>query len=392
MDAAAPPPPAVESQRLLSLDAFRGATILAMILVNNPGSWTSMYWPLGHAEWHSWTPTDLIFPFFLFIVGASLAYSLRKYRDGARVAPAVYWRIVRRAAVLFALGLGLALFGKLCDFAFLGADGLRLDTLRIPGVLQRIALVYLAASLLALWTGPRVQVVVAVALLAGYWAMLVGLPRSEPADARLTPEGNVVRAVDRALLGDDHMYTQGQRELTDPEGLLSTLPAIVTALLGYWSGLAIQRRGLAWQTVAALAACGLALAAAGQALHELDLLPINKKLWTSSFVLLTGGLAMVALAGSLALFDLAQWRAAARPLVLVGVNAITAFVGSGLLARLLGSTSVGSLSTQAWLYRRLFANDIADPRLASLGYALATVAFWWLLLYALARRGWTWRV
>ena len=140
------------SPRLLSLDAFRGATIVAMILVNNPGTWGALYAPLGHAEWHGWTPTDLIFPFFLFIMGTALAYSLRKYREGAAIDPAVYRRIARRTLLLVGLGLGMGLFGKLCDVIFISRDpsGLQLDTLRWPGVLQRIGLVYCAASLAVL--------------------------------------------------------------------------------------------------------------------------------------------------------------------------------------------------------------------------------------------------
>lgn len=382
--------PALPSQRLLSLDAFRGATIMGMILVNNPGSWGAMYGPLGHAEWHGWTPTDLVFPFFVFIMGAALAYSLRKYRSGEAVDSAVYLRILRRTLVLIGLGLAMGLFGRVCDILFQDVDGLNLDTLRWPGVLQRIGLAYFAASMLALHAGPRTQAAIAAAILLGYWGMLATWPSDVPQEQRLANDRNVVRAVDVAVLGKNHMYTQATTEPTDPEGLLSTLPTIVTALAGYWCGLVIQSRGATWRTAALLVACGLAIAAAGQLWHEW--LPINKKLWTSSFVVLTGGLAAAGLGACLAVFDVLGMRRLGRPFEIAGVNAIFAFVGSGMLARLLGTVPWGETTVRQALYQFAFASRIADPKLASLAFALTTVAFWWVLLALMARRGWTIRV
>ena len=371
-----------------------------MILVNNPGTWSHMYDPLGHADWLGWTPTDLIFPFFLFIVGTSLAYSLRKYRDGASVTRAVYGRIVRRTIVLILLGLGLGLFGKLCDVWWGDAESLRLETLRFPGVLQRIALVYLAASLVVLHVNLRAQAVLAAAVLLGYWALLHWLPNPHDPAANLTPAGNVVRVVDQALIPIGHLYTQGKAEPTDPEGLLSTLPAVVTALAGYWAGLFIQRRGVAWSTVGWLVAVGAVAAGAGLAWDAW--FPISKKLWTSSFVLLTGGLASIVLAGCLAKFDLLGWRRLARPFEIVGINAIFVYVASGLVARVLTSFPVtlpsgDRTSLHTWIYRNVFREPIlthvaADERLASLAMALATVACWWLVLWVMSRRGWSIRV
>src|SRR3972149_4613061 len=245
-------------QRLLALDAFRGLTIAAMILVNNPGSWGDLYWPLDHAPWHGWTPTDLVFPFFLFIVGTALAYSLRKYRDGAGVAPAVYGRIARRPAVLLFPGWLPGLLLRSISYASGAAATLDLATLRLPGVLVRIALVYLATSLVVLHTSFRTQIALAATLLLGYWALLAWLPNPGDYQANLSPDGNVAKVVDLALLGESHLYTQAQREKTDPEGLLSTLPAIATALLGYWTGLAIQRRGITGGAVARLVSAGVA--------------------------------------------------------------------------------------------------------------------------------------
>lgn len=387
-------PTPAKSQRLLSLDAFRGMTILGMVLVNNPGSWGAgdRYALLNHAPWHGWTPTDWIFPLFLFIMGTSLAYSLKKYRDGAAIDPAVYTRIVRRTIVLFALGLFSVLFGRTLAILLNDADGLHFETFRILGVLQRIALVYLAASLFVLHTGLRSQAVVVLGLLLGYWALLAWLPAGSDYETRLSPEGNVVRAVDLQVLGADHMYTRATSEKTEPEGLLSTLPAIVNTLLGYWTGLFIQRRGANSRTVATLIIVGIIVAAIGLAWGQV--FPINKKLWTSSFVLLTSGVGMAGLAICLGLFDVAGYHKLARPFEIVGINAIFVFVGSGLLAQTLGAIKVGDTDTTAkgWIYKELFADHISNVQLASLGFAATYVIFWWIILWGMARRGWSIRV
>jgi predicted acyltransferase len=410
-----------QSQRLLSLDAFRGATILAMILVNNPASWEHMYWPLGHAKWHGWTPTDLIFPFFLFIVGTAMAYSFRKYRELGGATPELYARIIRRTCALFLIGVGMALFGHACDRCFGNEESFRLEHLRYLGVLQRIALVYFFASIIVLNLSVRSQVVLSLAILLGYWALLAWTPTVSDYESNLSPTGNVVRVVDLKLIGEKHLY---DHEPTEPEGLVSTPPSIVITLIGYWAGLFIQRhtstasravpapgqasravlspgqasRGVhppgpptpTIQTVALLIAAGLATATIGQLWHEL--LPINKKIWTSSFILLTSGLATAALGLCLGVFDIAGFRRLARPFAIVGLNPITIYVGAGLLARLLSATHVGTLTTQQWIYKNLFTDYIADPKLASLGYALLNVAVWWLVAWLLARRGWVFRV
>ena len=448
------PPPKTGSGRLLSLDVFRGATILAMILVNNPGEWgeKSQYWPLDHAPWHGWTPTDLIFPFFLFIVGTSLAYSLRKYRDGPQADASVYWRIIRRTATLIFLGWMPTLLLK--TIAATHGETFDLSNLRIFGVLVRIAIVYFFTSLIVLNIPLRGQVVLGVVLLLGYWATLAFLPDPHDYWKNLSNDHNFTVVVDRALVGDKHMY-HGDPP-TEPEGFLSTFPAIVSALLGYWTGLFIQRRGVNYRTVFLLAACGLAIAITGQIWHHA--FPINKKLWTSSFVLLTGGLAMAVLAACLTIFDIRGWRRLARPFEVVGVNAIFVFVCSGLLAIALGRNHVAwspidlkvmqslwdakesqsrsriqqnlvnskfteeetnaaldrltnrgwvddkkesgvdfftptikpaqtNLTYHGWLYRTLFTSRIHDPKLASLGMALLTVAFWWLVCWLMSLVG-----
>ena len=387
--------PAEAGQRLLSLDAFRGLTILAMILVNDPGSWEHSYWPLEHAKWFGWTPTDLVFPFFLFIVGTSLAYSLRRFRPSASIgdrsiAPAVYWRIARRTAILILLGLIVNHAWPICDWLFGGAAWPGFTTLRIPGVLQRIGLVYFVVSLVALHTSVRTQLILAIAILLGYWALLAWQPHPHDYQDNLSRTGNVVRVVDRAIFGDNHLYTEGKEEPTDPEGLLSTFPAIVTALAGYWAGLVIQQRGCNARTVLLLIAVGVVSTAIG--LTWGLWFPISKKLWTSSFVLLTAGLGTVGLAVCLWLFDIRGWRRLAHPLQIAGVNAIAAYMVSELGATVLGATRIGGNSTYGWLYETLFASWITVPQLSSLAFAVAFTACCWLVLWGMSRLGWAVRV
>jgi predicted acyltransferase len=270
------------------------------------------------------------------------------------------------------------------------SPGFDLETLRFPGVLVRIALVYFCASLIVLHLRVRAQVVLAAALLLGYWALLGFLPNPHDYPSNLSPGGNLVRVVDRALIGPEHMYTydantHSLKEPTDPEGLLSTLPAIVTALMGYWTGLVLQRLGMNWQTALLIAGCGALCVEAGLLWNPL--FPFSKKLWTSSFVLLTGGLAMQFFALCLLVFDLWGWKRLARPFEIVGINAIFVFVASGLMANFLNRLQIGGTSAHDWIFTQLFPAWVADPKLASLACALATVAFWWIVLWCMARLG-----
>lgn len=401
------PPSEAPANRLLSLDVMRGATIVGMILVNNPGNWGALYWPLGHADWHGWTPTDLIFPFFLFMVGVAMAYSFAKYTAGeGRATPAVWARIARRVVTLILLGLLLSGCGKLFDFLLGHADTIDLSTLRFPGVLQRIALAYLGASIVVLGLAPRGRVVAAVGLLAGYAIALEFLPAAVPAEERLSQQENLVREVDLSLFGADHLWTRARSRPTDPEGLLSTLPSIVSVLIGYAVGSRIKRRGLSANLLGTMLAVGATLTAAGLAWDRGPEpgwgMPINKALWTPSFVLLTGGLATLGLAACLLVFDFLGRGSktvarVAEAFQLVGVNAIFAFVASGLVARLMISLRVGETSLQWWLYQNLIvgplqAIGLADPKLASFAYAVVFVACWWLVLWAMWRRGWAIRV
>jgi predicted acyltransferase len=330
------------------------------------------------------------FPFFLFIVGTSLAYSFRKYREGDTIAPAVYWRIVRRTATLIFLGWMPSLLLRGISYANGTTATFDLSTLRLPGVLVRIALVYFFASLIVLHLSVRAQALLGTVILLGYWGLLAWHPNHDDYKANLSPDGNFVRVVDVKFIGADHMYRRATDEKTDPEGLLSTLPTVVTALMGYWTGPFIQRRGVSYRTVAILVAAGLGLAAVGQGWHFL--FPINKKIWTSSFVLLNGGLAMVVLAGCLMKFDLWGRRRLARPSEIVGINAIFVVIASGPLNIALGRWKIGDVSAHDWLCNTLITAGIADPKLTTLCYALGIVAFWWLVMWVMARLGWSIRV
>jgi predicted acyltransferase len=374
--------------RMVSLDVFRGATIAAMILVNDPGSWSHIYPPLEHAEWNGWTPTDLIFPFFLFIVGVSmtLSFASRIARGLSRGALAIH--VVRRSALIFAIGLFLNGFP---DFDF--------SSIRIMGVLQRIALCYLVAGLLYLATfqrGPvadrparvranlRVTAAVAIALLVGYWALMTYVPVPGHGAGRLGKDDNLGAYVDRTLMGG-HLWSESVT--WDPEGFLSTLPAIASLLIGILAGEWLRSDRHAGRKALGLAGAGLALLVAGRLLHPY--FPINKNLWTSTFVLFTGGFAMIALAACHWIVDVRAWRAWAAPFLVFGMNAILAYALAALVSEV--STDFEFLNFQGrettlhgWLYQRFFVPH-ASPVNASLAFALFFVFVIFLLLWPFYR-------
>ncbi len=344
-----------------------------MVLVNNPGTWRAVYPPLRHAEWHGWTPTDLIFPFFLFIVGVAIPLALGR-RLAAEPVGAVLAKIVRRSAIIFALGLLLH-----------AVPSFDLATIRTPGVLQRIAVCYLVASLVFLWTGWRTQAALAVALLVGYWATLMLVPLPGVGSGNLDPENNVAAFVDRAVLGR-HIWRVAR--VYDPEGILSTVPAVATTLFGVLAGHWLRAGRRPGVTAAGLLAAGIV----GVALGELWGLgfPINKALWTSSYAVLTAGAALIGLAACYWLAEVRGWRAWARPFVILGVNALALFFLSSLVARLLIVIKVqrgsGSSPLHALLFDRLFA-PWASPINASLAYAIAYLGLWFAVMWLLDRRG-----
>jgi len=371
------------------LDAFRGATVAGMILVNNPGSWQHLYAPLAHAPWHGCTPTDLVFPFFLFAVGASLALvmpALQRLSAGGFAR-----RIAQRSFIIFGIGLLL----NAAPFVRWDEAGVLVlrdpESLRLLGVLQRIALCFGAAAVIVWWGGVRAALWAAAVLLVGYWAaMMLFAQGADP----YSLEGFFGTALDRALLGPAHLY-RGEGVPFDPEGLASTLPAIAQVLLGFVVGVRFARRAAdpAWWRPLLVAA--VVLVAAGL-LWSLAL-PLNKKIWTPSYVVFTTGLAVLAMVALAALLDGRTARGGTGVLVrgceAFGRNALLVFALSGLVPRVLSlwrlpaGDGSSTLTPLQWLYRHGFEPFFADPRLASLGYAVVTVLAYGLLARALDRRG-----
>ncbi|MCU0636922.1 MAG: DUF5009 domain-containing protein [Gemmatimonadaceae bacterium] len=339
--------PAGSRERLRSLDVFRGMTVAGMLLVNNPGTWSAIYPPLAHATWHGWTPTDLIFPFFLFIVGITTELSLSGRRARGDDESTIVRQVLRRGALIFLFGLLLSWFP---GFTWTAIDGIsaptfldrvvhRLEHLRIMGVLQRIGIAYAIAALITIRASLRQQIVICLTLLVGYWlAMtLVPVPGEGGAigAALLDEPGRVLSAwVDRTILGTEHLWIGGKT--WDPEGLLSTIPAIGTALIGSFAGRWIGAREHALpERLAGLFAVGALAMMAGLVWHWV--FPINKSLWTSSYVVFTGGLAAVTLATCMWVIDHRGVTRGTGFFVVYGTNPMIAFLGSGLMARTMGS-------------------------------------------------------
>lgn len=362
--------------RLLSLDVFRGATVAGMLLVNNPGSWSHVYAPLEHAKWHGWMPTDLIFPFFLFIVGVAMAFSFAAQQARGAERGEMMAKVARRSAVLFLLGLTLA------AFPFYGLD---LATLRIPGVLQRIGTAFLLASAVVLFTGPRAQAAAAALLLLGYWGAMRGVPVPGYGAGSLEPDSNLAAYVDRAVLGTAHLWKSSRT--WDPEGLLSTLPAVATVLLGVFAGRWLRSARSPGRKTAGLLAAGAAGVLLGLAWDRV--FPINKNLWTSSYVVFTAGAALLALAACYWLVDVKGRRRWAFPFVLLGVNAIAVFFLSGVMARILGLVKwagpAGDVTLKGWIHEHAFASWLA-PLDASLAFAVCFVLFWVGVAWAMYRK------
>jgi predicted acyltransferase len=449
--------------RLVSLDVFRGMTIAGMVLVNNPGTWSAIYGPLRHAEWHGITPTDYIFPFFLFIVGVAIPIALgKRIREG--LTRDVYLKILARSVAIFASGLaisavplfiinrteipwpfkwlatlsiiaalfflylrrfrvafgllgvwGLIVFG----FHFAGWEVVAYDvnTMRIPGVLQRIAVCYLVVSLLYLHTNWKQQAGIGVGLLLLYWFLMtrIAVPGCEIATVD-DKACNLAAYLDRTILTMDHMW-RGSR-VFDPEGILSTLPAIVTTLSGVLTGTWLLRKngGASVGDVGAGSAPpsvqssipapppvsptspthkAVGLFFAGTVLLALgwwwsQIFPLNKSLWTSSYVVYTSGLALLTLGCCYYLIDVLGYKWWTKPFVIFGVNALALFVFSGMMARMLGIIRVTGpegqdIALQQWIFNKLFLSW-ADPVNASLAYAVSFILLWLFLMWLLYRR------
>jgi predicted acyltransferase len=382
-------PAAAAPGRLLSLDAFRGATVAAMLLVNNPGSWSDVYPPLLHAPWHGWTFTDLIFPFFLWIVGVAMTLSFAKRAERGDTPGRIFRHVVTRSAIIFAIGIFLAAF----PFGLLSAHHFSLATLRIPGVLQRIAVCYLLASAITLHTTWRGQVGWIVALLAGYWLLVMLVPVPGYGAGVLEPTGSLAWYLDSTLLAG-HTWSGAPAPGFDPEGILSTVPAVATTLFGVLAGNLLRTRATEEAKTAWLFVGGETLLLAGVIMNHW--LPINKNLWTSSYAVFMAGWATVVLATCYWFIDVKGYRRWAHPFVVYGMNAIVIFALSGIVAKLLylvrwTGADGASVTLKGFIYDGLFT-PVASPVNASLFFAIAFVLAGWLAAWGMWRRGWFVRI
>jgi predicted acyltransferase len=433
-----------EPNRLISLDAFRGLTIAGMVLVNNPGTWAHIYDPLEHAAWHGITPTDFIFPFFLFIVGVAIPISLGK-RVEEGVDRKVYWKIFSRSVIIFALGLAIsvipffqfqatdapdwlkmliwlvmtaalfflllrkfAIAAVLAAISIAGIIGMyaagytvvpyNFETMRVFGVLQRIAVCYLIVAMLFLHTNWKQQLGVAVALLLGYWLLMtqIAVPGCEVTTID-DKACNLAAYIDRVILGENHIWRAGK--VFDPEGILSTLPAIATTISGVLTGnwllsspsarVVETENGERIRKVSGLFFFGGVLVALGWIWNIY--FPFNKSLWTSSYVVFTSGLALCTLGVCYWLIDIKGYRKWSKPFVIFGVNALALFVFSGIMARMIGAYRVAGLedkpvALQKWVFDTIYS-AIAQPVDASLLYAISFILFWLFLMWLLYRKG-----
>ena len=360
------------TQRLLSLDAFRGLTIAGMILVNTPGSWSYLYAPLAHADWHGCTPTDLVFPFFLFIVGVSMWFSFKKYQH--QLNQELGLKILKRALILFVIGLLLR------AFPFTSLDW---ANFRILGVLQRIALAFgLAAFICLLLRDTKKLLLFSTVLLLLYWWLLYAFGGAEP----YSLETNAVRQLDIWLLGESHLW-QGKGIPFDPEGLLSTLPAVVSVILGYLTGemIGLMKRENLLQRMMVLGAVAMIIGWIWSFAF-----PINKSIWTSSYVLWTTGIALLLLALFIWVIDLKAYKKWASPLLVFGTNSLFAYVLSMVWVKLLFKiecTNPAGETVDA--YQGLYENimvPIAGNLNGSLLFALAHIIFFWAILWVLYRK------
>lgn len=401
---AAAPTTRARRERLLSLDVFRGLTIAGMLLVNDPGSWGSIYPPLEHAAWNGWTPTDLIFPFFLFIAGVTTHLSLTARRARGDDEHAIRQQIIRRGLLIFLLGFLLNGFPFFTwgsvpgvpDPTFMQRVADRLLHWRIMGVLQRIGLAYLCGALLSQGRTVKQQVMIIVGLLYGYWFAMTVLPVPDSGAMGQLVLGEAPRTMaawwDRLLLDwsrwglGNHIWASSNT--WDPEGIFSTIPAIGTAMLGNLAGQWIGGKRPLGERLNGLFAAGALGMMAGMMWNWS--FPINKSLWTSSYVIFSAGMAAVAIGTIMWIVDVHNVRWWTKPLVVYGLNPMTAFVGSGLMARCIYSIFTvsyhgRSMALQSAMYESAFLSWL-EPVNASLAFALTYVLFWFGVLYVMYKK------
>ena len=365
-----------KSERLLSLDVFRGITIAGMILVNNPGTWDAIYPPLRHAEWNGCTPTDLIFPFFLFIVGVAIPFALGKRIERGDSHKKIIMQITRRSIILFLLGILLhsfpfGLFGTYFSFS----------TVRIPGVLQRIAIVYFITSILYLKTNYKVLINTGALLLILYWLTMILIPVPGIGKANLEPTTNLSAWIDRTLLGN-HIWSESK--FWDPEGIFSTIPAITTSIIGILTGLWLKSDKDKIIKAVWLFVIGCLCLAVGYIWSAW--FPLNKNLWTSSYVLYTGGLALLFLGICYWFIDVRNSKWWVKPFQVYGINAITVYFLSELTTIILYLIKIQSgsesLSLNTYLFNNFFLKFF-EPINASLLWAIIYVLVWLGLMWIL---------
>lgn len=376
------------NQRFYSLDVFRGATVCLMILVNNPGSWAHIYPPLEHAEWHGLTPTDLVFPFFLFAVGNALSFVMPRLEAAG---DAVFWKkVIKRTIIIFLIGVFLSWSpffmwqGEHLVFkpwAWVDNDG-NPQGVRILGVLQRIAICYFVASVIIYFGKIRLAFVIGLVILLVYWAMCLFLgDKTDP----FSMTGYFGRDVDLAILHQNHMLhldkVNGKLYYFDYEGITSTLPAIVQVIFGYLAGDYIRNKGKTPEMLNGLFVAGIALVLTGFCWDMV--FPINKKIWTSSYTIYTTGLALLTISTMIWMIEFRGIRGGvARFFDVFGKNALFVFALSGFLPRLLGLIKFGDgTNPWNWLYKKLLVRIPGDPELGSLAYALCVILFMWFICW-----------
>lgn len=397
-----------EKKRILALDILRGITIAGMIMVNNPGSWGAIYAPLEHAEWLGLTPTDLVFPFFMFIMGISTFISLRKYNFAYSHATLV--KIVRRTIFIFLIGMAIAWFSRFC-YGLAGADASiplgerllhaanRFDTMRILGVMPRLALCYCAASIIAITVKHKRIPYIITGILVLYGSALLlfhGLEFSRD---------NIVYIIDHAVFGDNHLYKDTVTSLVgtvssdspysvqlflrqtlpiDPEGLFSTLPSIAHVLIGFCCGKIIVMEKDNERRVLKFFIIGSILMFAGFLLSYG--MPISKKLWTPTFALVTCGMAATLLALLIWIIDIRGYKKWSRFFEAFGINPLFMYVLGGVLGILFSTISIGGHSIHTWLYSKTFLPLFGDATFASLVYAIVFIIINWVIGYILYKK------
>jgi predicted acyltransferase len=362
-----------ENQRFLALDVFRGMTVCFMIIVNNPGSWGHIYAPLGHAPWHGLTPTDLVFPSFLFAVGNAMAFVMHKYegQEGA------FWKkTLKRTVIIFLIGYLLSWFPF---YNFHSGEFRPIDTTRIPGVLQRIALCYFFASIIIHYCSRKTTFIVSALLLVGYWIILYVFGKSGDPYSLAGYAGN---ALDFSLMGEKHLY-HGEGVPFDPEGILSTIPAIVNVTLGYLAGDFIRRNGNNYETIAKLMLSGALAIFIALTWHMA--FPINKKIWTSSFVLVTVGIDLLLIAGLIYIIELLKSTRWTNFFVVFGRNPLFIYILAAIFVDIFGLIPVGDKNLAGWLYNDVFGSFMSEVN-ASLAFALFFMMVNWSIGYILDKK------